>query len=1174
MRIVSPRSLALVGILVALACSSGPAPEAVGGSAAALSGPTEALKVLQSSLLQSSAAALAQLSTKEQPDVVDGLAWYGDDARTLTVDTGWRGQVTKVGARFLSYDVAPSLPVGATQARADAAFAKGGVAYELLGLSTNESLLFVRSFAQKNGGRRFVYREQWKGVNVYGAVAIVDLDAKGKLTEFAATTVPKLSPGSGTLISSATALATAQSSLVSLGPPWKGATISALETEDVVVAQKVLGGPDLDRRAWRFLLVGVGRTGAVREVLVDRVTNTVLSSEDQVRYFDVQVVPAAGSIGVDAGNGTTILTQACDGTASFLTGSTPVERDADEASEAACEAQARLAVIGADSGHPSSDEWLGQSHRIGIGATPFLSIGINDLHGNITLAAGNGRLESIGHELFHSVLRSSSVTAFSQASEAEGGAVEESLCDAFGMLLERRFTHRRENDCMLADDADTLAAIGAQDVSSLRDDTTSIVFPYRPCADAGLARPWRSTCQPTSDNSGWCEGTSSYRNLAYSKYDAYGRSGMRSSTFVASHTNLGIGNRFMTSLLGAVAATPYTVEPVAEDDVARLVQGTVTVLPPRTDWAAYADALVRTARAIGGGPGISALERQVRIALVNGQLWSSPSVVIPAVGSSPTMLNPSPDYALGMAQLDLTGSSAGRQRTFVFFRDAVTPATIQYVWRDDVAGGAAATLGAGWVGPCSIAGTSAVTGLSAASSPDAIFLAYTESTSTPGVQRLRGRSLTGEAATTVTSGCGHAFLNNDPPVERLVQGTPSIAMWSASQYLTICDLLTQIGGHHYPFRTIGAMGLSIGDCVDIGERVPIPPPSKLVPKIGDQILGILKGLVDAPPAISIPQPGDPWGPRLPKGTPDLAATIPLGPIVRGQSQAAKDLGALPAPLGPRFADAFTRYGLARSSSVDMILRQNLLGRTADGFPQGTIQTIDYRFSENVLVVAFRDPSGQLRAATWDSTAATSDLAVLHPSPTTDAVLAQASVRVPDGSTHVLRVNFLYAVYGTASAGAPRVSYSVARSFDPLSDVTSSTFDAPLPLTDFVGTAGLRRQIDMRFLRTASTPAATGGMDALHVATIGLAQPEVPSDSTVTPLAATTEDRIRWAVFRPGTDGKLSPASERPVRLRGTALAAGATGTAGTFLPATERGRIWWAYPRGASGLSLRSQADF
>jgi hypothetical protein len=1141
---------------------------------AALAGPTEALKALQASLLETSAAAIAQLSTKERADVVDGLAWYGDDARTLTVDTGWRGQVTKVRARFLSYDVAPSLPVGATQARADAAFAKGGIAYELLALGSDESLVFVRSFAQKGGGRRFVYREQWKGVNVYGAVAIIDLDANGKLTEFDATTVPKLSPGTGTLVSASTALATAQSSLVSMGSPWKGVTISAVETEDVVVAQKILGGPDVDRRAWRFLLVGVGRTGAVREVLVDRVTNTVLSSDDQVRYFDIQVVDAGGSIGADAGNGTTILTQACAGTGSFLTGSNVIDRDADEVSEAACEAQARLAAIGADSGHPSADEWLGRSHRIGVGATPLLSIGVNDLRGNITLAAGNGRLESVGHELFHSVLRSPSVTTFTPASEAEGGAVEESLCDAFGILLERRFPHRRENDCMLADDADTLAAIGAQNVSSLRDDVTAISFPYRPCADVGLARPWRSTCQPSTDNSGWCEGTSSYRNLAYSKYDAYGRTGVRSSVFVASHTNLGIGNRVVTSLLGAVAGAPYTVEPVAEDDVARLIQGTVTVLPPRTDWAAYADALVRTARTVGGGTGISALERQVRIALVNGQLWSSPSVVIPAVGSSPTMLNPSSDHALGMAQLDLTGASAGRQRTFVFFRGATTPATVQYVWRDDVAGGSAAALGTGWVGPCSIAGTAAVSGLSAASSPDAVFLAYTESTGTAGVQKLRGLSLTGESATTVTSGCGHTFVNADPAVERLVQGTPSIAVWSASQDLTICDLLAQIGGHHYPFRTIGAMGISIGDCVDIGERVPIPSPSKLVPKIGDDILGILKGLVDAAPAISLPQPGDPWGPRLPKGTTDLVATLPLGPLVRGQSRAAKDLGALPAPLGKRFADAFTRYGRARSTAVDMILRQNLQDRTADGFPQGTIQTIDYRFSENVLVVAFRDPSGKLRAATWDSPAATSDLPVLHPSPTTDAVLAQAAVRVPDGGAHILRVNFLYAVYGTSSAGAPRVSYSVARSFDPLGDVTSSTFDAPLPLADFVGTAGVRRQIDMRFLRTASTPAAVGGMDALHVATIGLAQTEVPSDSATIPLGATTEDRIRWAVFRPGTDGKLAPASERPVRLRGTALVTGANGTAGTFLPATERGRIWWAYPRGASGLSLRSQADF
>ena len=144
----------------------------------------------------------------------------------------------------------------------------------------------------------------------------------------------------------------------------------------------------------------------------------------------------------------------------------PLTSDVDDVSAAICESQNFIATRGGEVGIADPDEWFDPTHdgiRISVGMTPGLSIAMNDGAGNLFFAQGAARLDIVGHELWHTVMRSAGgPSAFAGYGTAEGGAIEEHLCDIFGTMLERRFLARRDNDCLLADDVQTQQAISMQ----------------------------------------------------------------------------------------------------------------------------------------------------------------------------------------------------------------------------------------------------------------------------------------------------------------------------------------------------------------------------------------------------------------------------------------------------------------------------------------------------------------------------------------------------------------------------------------------------------------------------------------------------------------------------------------------------------------------------------------
>ncbi len=133
---------------------------------------------------------------------------------------------------------------------------------------------------------------------MYGARVMVDLSSTGRMTQLSSTVVPSVSPASGTLISAATAELLAHEHALSLGGAWTDAEVIVEESEDVVVNRLEHAAIDDERRAWRFVLTTAAGDGH-REVLIDRITNTVIASIDMVAYFDpeVRVAIIQGEIG-------------------------------------------------------------------------------------------------------------------------------------------------------------------------------------------------------------------------------------------------------------------------------------------------------------------------------------------------------------------------------------------------------------------------------------------------------------------------------------------------------------------------------------------------------------------------------------------------------------------------------------------------------------------------------------------------------------------------------------------------------------------------------------------------------------------------------------------------------------------------------------------------------------
>lgn len=1152
--------------------------------AQALKNPSEALVALRQSLEASVPQLLAQLQPKDRAKLVNGLAWYDEDPRGLRAAHGVRGQVAHVSSRFLAYELAPGLPATPSLQRANAAISQDGVARALANAGPNDQLSVASSHGLRDGGKRYRIEQRWSGTRVYHGNLSFDLNAAGRLVRFDSQIVPSVAPAQGTLVSSNVALPFAKQHLIAMGQPWASGTITALETEAVIVHRVEFGGPDDTRHAWRFLLTVPGNPAALREVLVDRITKVVIGSLDQVSYDlgfsdDVQrysgfIKSSGADMAMPVGPILWRGNESCPGPTSSPPPPPAIafDRDLDEVKVALCEMDNVFETFGPEFGTPNPRNWMDDGApgvHIGIGATPLLSVAMNS-DGTLIFADGVGRTEVVGHEVFHSTSR-----LFGVSGGAEASAIHEHMGDAFGMLVERRLApSRREDPCLLDDDPDSQAAIAAQDLSSAPPE-----FAPRPCAGHGILQPWRSACNPTADNGGWCEGAASYRNMASNKYDAYGDTSTRGSGHVASHTNLGIGNRIFLSLLGETGTTsPYEVHGRPDAEVMRLLLGTVSTLGGSADWSSYAHTMIEAARGIAGGTTMSPLEEEVRTAIANAQIWSLPEPVMPrsATGTI-SMPNPPPGTRPAVATVALTGDElAGRERTFVFYRQSATSTALEFAWRDDVAGGDSSEPSEGWQGPCSLPGAVTNGSPTAAGSDQALFVAWGEPTSTSGVNTLRGLRMTGEQASAVTSGCGFDWTNNDPLQERRMQGSPAIAVWGASDDLTLCEALAQdFPGLGFPFRTIGSMGLQIGDCVDIGERWPGGPPD-LLPHIPDDIFEIFKGLDDLP-AAGLPQPGDPMGPQLPAFDFDFSARLDLVSQLQGDKQAQDWFRKLPEPLGKRFGAAFDRYGTANARGIEAVIEQKLaFGK--DGFPEGTVETVGLRFFDDVLVVAFRDESGDMRSTTWTDFAPTNEIALLSDAPSTDPAITQARTETIDADGHRLEANFLYVVYGTSETVSgtprPRLSYRWVTVFDPdIGGLRTESFEDEERLDTAIETVGVRRKRDFRFIQTTQTPVVAGGNRELHTFTVARnSTTEQPNDAAIGDLAADS-NRIRHAVFRPTASGLLVPVSERPVIVNRSALPRGTTnGQAGAANATNARRRVRWFYPNGSS-IGMRSVGE-
>jgi hypothetical protein len=1159
--------------------SSGGSAASVTTVAQALKNPSEALIELQKSLDASVPQLLSQLPPKDRANLVNGMAWYDEDPRGLRAAHGVRGQVAHVSSRFLAYDPAPGLPATPSIERANLALSQGGVARALANAGPSDQLSVVRSHGLLGGAKRYIAQQRWNGTPVYHATLSMDLSATGRLTRFDAAIVPSVQPASGNLVSSAAALPFAVQHLTAKGAPWTLGPVTTLETEAVIVHRLEFGGPDDARHAWRFLMTVPGYASAFREVLVDRITKSVIASVDQVQYLNANddIFRSSGRIGIDASTVGPILwrgNESCPGPTSGLTGGSVELRDLDEAKATLCEAENVFATFGPEFGTPNPRDWMEEGTEgmhVGIGAEPGLSVALNGFD-VMLFAQGMARAEIVGHEIFHTTTGRFSLSSRDGGDAGETAAISEHLSDAFGTLLERRFPLRREDDCALDDDEDSMNVIATQDPT-----TIPLEFAFRPCSGAGIPQPWRFTCDPRRDNGGWCEGAMSYRNVAFNKYDAYGDTSTRTSSNIASHTNLGIGNRVVMSLLGEVSAGPFTVHGVGDTEVMRLVLGTTVALGTGTDWSSYAQTMIDVAAGLSGGVPMSALEQETRSALANAQIWSMPEPVMPRSASGMTsMPNPPPNTRPAVATVALTGDHAGRERTFVFYRPSATSTALEFAWRDDVAGGESSELSDGWMGPCSLPGAVTNGSPAAAGSDQSLFVAWGEPTSTPGESTLRGLRLTGEDATEVTSGCGFDWTNNDPLQERRMQGSPSIAVWGASENLTLCEVFAQdFPGLTFPFRTIGAMGIQIGDCVDIGERIP-GMPHDLLPHFPDDIFEIFKGFDDSP-GTWLPQPGDPMAAQIPDFDPDHAARIDLVSQLQGDKQTQDWFRKLPDPLGKRFGNAFDRYGTANAAGIEAIIQQKAaFGK--DGFPEGTVQTVDLRFFDDILVVAFRDEDGNMRSTTWTDFTPTSDIALISDAPNTDPALTQARTLTVDEHGHRLEANFLYVVYGTSETvggtARPRLSYRWATTFDPdIGGLRSDSFADEQSLDSTIETIGVRRKRDYRFIRTNQTPVVAGGNQELHAFVVTRnSTAEQPDDAAVGDLAATS-NRIRHAVFRPNAAGKLFPVSERPVIVNRSALTTSfANAQAGAATATNARRRVRWFYPNGSS-LGMRSVGE-
>lgn len=1154
----------LASVPLSCARSEGePASVAVSPRAGNVAGADAALVVLHDSLPVALAA--AKLKADVQAALVDTLAWGGEDPFALQVRRGPRGQVHGVSARLLAHDGTPALPHAASEARAKALVDDGGLVRALLGLSEGDALELRGQRSLGGGEVRFDFAQVFEGTPVHDATAHLVLDGKGRLRRVDATTVPTLDPSLVVAIADTDAIDTAIGDLQAQGDPlWKDAPIEPRATELVLLDQTPIDGTMRERLAWRVELgAKAPALAGDREVLVDAETGAVVSSVERARFaFDGNdsITVVTGSIGGTPDFSAAPRWTGLSGCASptVLPGDSPaLGRDLEEIVAALCEADAMLVELTGQDAQFWFDR--GSGIRFGVGATPGLSIGANTRDG-LVFAEGAARAEIVGHELWHSVMGGAHA-AFT-GGIPEGAAIEEHMVDVFGILLERRLD-RREDDCLISDDPDTMATIASQ---TFTPGTTT----HRPCALTGEPRAWRSSCDPTDDNGGWCEGAVRYGDMVGGAFDAYGTPPelLHPGTdgHVPSHTNLGIGNRTVMSLLGE-PTTPALGAGFGDDTVARLFLDATLRLPPSSQWANWADAWIEAAAALEPGATPGPIEHRVRQMAQDSMLWTTPTEVLPTLGGVTAPRVPARiDARPAAASVVVPG---GAELTYVFYRDASD--VLRYVRRREPDGGAMAGPTT-TVGPCTVPGVTTHHDPAAIGRADGgLFLAFndTATAGTPGHLQLRTllSAATGDS-------CDDVWMPLEPAAERELVGAPTLASWTASADRTICDVLaSDLPGVPFPLVTSGAMGLQIGDCVDVIERIPPFDIRWFDPWLGEDLFDLLGEPLDGWPGLRGPSPVDPFNPGLRAG--EVVDRIALGSLFAKPDATTAALGKLPKlgeqlqrVLDPsRGADAITGELQLQWSGVTL----------GNGLPEGDLETVDLRIVDERLVVGFRDPSDRFRAVQVTDPRETDGddpIPVLATSFVGDPVLATASSRYREWGEPTVEVEYLYALYVHADPETPalenRLSYRVATLLphdadpgDP-SAFTAELFAAPERIDTITDVEGLRRQVSYAYARTRRTPVVVGEVGRLNLFTVSLAHGDGPPNPDLDTEVRASRNRVRWASLAVKPGGALAWDSERPVILPETAAAHSSHDTAATTAGAAVlthgRERVEWYYP--------------
>ena len=1154
----------------------------------ALFGPEEALGILAKSLAAHFDSQMALLEKVERAKIANAMAWADEHPLELRVNRGRRHTVTHVSARFLAHDDLPKADPGPTDERAQALFKADGIGSALMALGPDESVELQHQVPLPNDAVKFVYEHRFAGLPVYAGEVVVTLDKAGRLTSFAAGPAASIDPTNQLTVSEKDAVANAIKDLEDRKDPiWTGLQIELGKVTQMIANVEPWIGVDEDRFVWRVELSGGDGQLGTREVVVDGSTGKVLTSIEHTSLLDHPdtVQRYSGVIGdepytpvgekwfgddrYNPMDGSAPWETGCASATDSPSGSTALERDWDETKAALCETSSMF----------GDDDYLwrqwfdpsgGEGVHVGIGLTPFLSGGVNNHRGGIFLAEGVGRAEIVGHELFHSAfVPENRITSFRASKESKG--IIEHMCDVFGVLLERRFDHRVEGGvCSMNNDPDSMAA-----AASINLDPESTTIAYRWCSDEMIERPWRNTCEPMQINSGWCEGAARYADLGANVYDIYGETS-GPNNYVASHTNLGIGNRIYMALLGEESAgfLPGRSIAMGDDSALELLLNTARTLMGSVDWASYGETMLAAARDMDVGVAPGSIERQLRSYLAAARVWTPPAEVRAEVVVDPTHES---QVAAASTFVRVLGSP-GVERTYVFYRPESSSDTVEYVWRDDPAGGSLAAATATWQGPCNLPGVETKHAVAATGREDGgIWVAWNDAISVGATGTLRVTGLAPGGEATSVDKCGDSWAEVPAAQPRSMIGAPAIADWVSASDRTLCEIVeADFPELELPFRAWGSSGFQAGNCVDIGERIP-PWILKIIPdSVPKFIIDQLFWRLDKGPGAGIPAPFDPHNPNIVSGR--VEHRIPLVTMLDDPDFEA-ELAKLEV-VGPRFAEAFATHGAADARTAELLFgwKIGLDGDPKTGLPSGQIETIELRFANAQLIVAFRDPDGALRVVPFTDPRPTAEIPLLEANPVADPALATASQRVQDPDTGLFaELEFLYVVYGTEEDDGEgpvpnRLNFRFTGFLDQPGDpeAFSEAIFAPAERLDMIkDEAGLRRRVDYRTLRTLRTPVIAGTRGALDVFVVSLTAPShEPSDGPLEE-AYTRGNRIRHVSLDVAIDGTLKWDSERPVLLTNTELSESTPGQAGGAMY-TQRNILRWFYPNGTQ-LSVRSR---